>query len=642
MRNKIFLPLISSISVAIMLNGCMKDRSENDYKAPIDKQDKDRSQISDNVNNTPVGTFEEFSTNKDITYIGELSASDKDGDTLIYEIVQAPKHGEIVIDKNGCFTYKPTNDYTGNDSFSYIVKDEISESKVKNVKITVSSKDITIPSAPSDLKVEALTLCKLKISYSDNSENENGFEIYRDGELISVEKANTTTTDICAHMKPSKSYTIGVKSRNQAGSSDMVTTDITAPDVSWAPDAPTNIKATAISEDSVRLSWSDNSTYEEAFDIYQDGKWLKSLRGNSKSTVITDLQKGTEYTFMVESKNKIGANDGISLIVKTKGIKVVEDTTKPILTLLGEDTTTIKVGETFIDQGILAMDNRDGDITSKVKITSTVDTSKEGEYKVTYSVSDEASNQSEITRIVKVEKDATITPVINSSLKKIQDLIKASQDGTVSDVTFITVGDSTRAKDDFFKNGEIYKTLSAKLKEYSVNTHLQAKAGHTIKWWGSDTPITEDGDGNPIIWETYKDTIGLIPNDGSSTIISFSLGINDARYFDNDTIKTDLENAYDKIIESKPNTIFLLTMPHKMVGLDKETKSVIKAYEEFAKEKDIPLLNVAKDLFNGKEDLSLYRDADAVEYGTNIRIHLSSKGQTLISSYILSKILPKD
>ena len=649
MRNKIFLPLLSSVSVALMLSGCMGDRSENDYQAPIDNQNKqdkksdDKSKISDKINSAPEGTFKELTTNSGVTYSGELTATDSDGDTLIYEIVKKPLHGEIVIDKNGCFTYKPEAGYIGEDSFSYIVKDEISKSKIINVTIHISDdKDITKPLAPSSVDVEAITLCKLKISYQDNSDNENGFEIYKDGELISVESANTTITNICSPMKPSKTYTIGVKSRTSAGSSDMATTTVTAPEVSWAPDAPSLLKAESISEDSIRLSWQDNSDHEEAFDIYQDSKWIKSLRTDTTSTIISDLKAGTTYTFMIESRNKIGANDGIILRVKTKGEKVIADKIKPVITILGKNPTTIKQNDEFIDKGILAIDDRDGDITSDVEVTSDVDSSEIGDYKVIYSVSDKAGNISKVTRDVKVVQDTQDAPDVISSLENIQALIKGSKDATISDVTFIAVGDSIRSDDELFKNGEIYKTLSSKLKEYDVATQLQAQSGHTIKWWGQDTPPTKDSDNNAITWKNYKDTINLIPNDGSTTIISFSLGINDARYFDKDEIKNDLKIAYDKIVAAKPNVTFLLTMPHKMVGLDKESKSVITAYEEFAKEQNLPLLNVAKDLFNSKEDLSLYRDADSVEYGSNVRIHLSSKGQTLISSYILSKILPKD
>ena len=80
----------------------------------------------------------------------------------------------------------------------------------------------------------------------------------------------------------------------------------------------------------------------------------------------------------------------------------------------------------------------------------------------------------------------------------------------------------------------------------------------------------------------------------------------------------------------------MLTMPNKMIGID--SKPYISAYEELSKK--YPMIDT-RDIFSSG-DFSLYRSDDATEYGKDIRIHLSSKGQTLISSYILSKILPKD
>ena len=103
---------------------------------------------------------------------------------------------------------------------------------------------------------------------------------------------------------------------------------------------------------------------------------------------------------------------------KTK-TQTENDTEKPEIILLGADTVTITVGSKYKDKGAMAKDNVDGDITKKIKTKSTVDTSKVGEYKVTYTVKDKAGNKASISRKVIVkegekeenEKD-TIAPVI--------------------------------------------------------------------------------------------------------------------------------------------------------------------------------------------------------------------------------------
>ena len=117
------------------------------------------------------------------------------------------------------------------------------------------------------------------------------------------------------------------------------------------------------------------------------------------------------------------------------------DTTKPVITLLGEENMTVGLDEKFKDPGASASDNVDGDITKKIKTSGKVDTSKEGTYTITYSVSDKAGNKATKKRNVTVKKGQsssgkdTIKPVItfkNASTHQtvcIGETIDTSKDG---------------------------------------------------------------------------------------------------------------------------------------------------------------------------------------------------------------------
>ena len=72
--------------------------------------------------------------------------------------------------------------------------------------------------------------------------------------------------------------------------------------------------------------------------------------------------------------------------------------------LNGNSTITIKVNESFKDPGATATDNKDGDITSKVSVQGSVDTSKTGQYTITYSVTDAAGNSTSVVRTIFVYK----------------------------------------------------------------------------------------------------------------------------------------------------------------------------------------------------------------------------------------------
>lgn len=84
----------------------------------------------DNVNYSPSVKVASFISLNNRTYRGVkvngvLSAYDPEGDELIYEIVQYPSHGMLVLNDRtlGTYTYTPNESYTGSDSFSYVVRD---------------------------------------------------------------------------------------------------------------------------------------------------------------------------------------------------------------------------------------------------------------------------------------------------------------------------------------------------------------------------------------------------------------------------------------------------------------------------------------------------------------------------------------
>ncbi len=80
------------------------------------------------------------------------------------------------------------------------------------------------------------------------------------------------------------------------------------------------------------------------------------------------------------------------------------DIQKPHISLNGDKTMLVNIGDKFIDPGANAVDNFDGDI-SRLIITEqnpTIDTSKSGSYKIIYKVSDKAGNEDIVKRTVVV------------------------------------------------------------------------------------------------------------------------------------------------------------------------------------------------------------------------------------------------
>lgn len=91
-----------------------------------------------------------------------------------------------------------------------------------------------------------------------------------------------------------------------------------------------------------------------------------------------------------------------------------QDTTVPVITLLGNPLVTVVQGQTYTDTGATAFDNYDGNITTNITTVNPVDTNTIGSYTVTYDVSDAAGNAAnQLIRTVIVGTGAS--GIINSN-----------------------------------------------------------------------------------------------------------------------------------------------------------------------------------------------------------------------------------
>lgn len=106
------------------------------------------------VNDTPVAANDNYTVNEDTALIvpaaGVLTNdSDVEGDALAAVLVSGPSHGSLTLNANGSFTYTPTFNFNGSDSFTYCANDGALDSTVTTVVITVNS--VNDPPAASNL-----------------------------------------------------------------------------------------------------------------------------------------------------------------------------------------------------------------------------------------------------------------------------------------------------------------------------------------------------------------------------------------------------------------------------------------------------------------------------------------------------------
>lgn len=87
----------------------------------------------------------------------------------------------------------------------------------------------------------------------------------------------------------------------------------------------------------------------------------------------------------------------------------------PVITLKGENKVKLTVGEKYTEPGYTATDETDGDVTSKVEVEGSVNTSKTGTYAITYSVTNSNGKKTTIKREVIVEEKKETENQINGN-----------------------------------------------------------------------------------------------------------------------------------------------------------------------------------------------------------------------------------
>jgi hypothetical protein len=112
------------------------------------------------------------------------------------------------------------------------------------------------------------------------------------------------------------------------------------------------------------------------------------------------------------------ASDGtLQSNVATVSISVTEVDNPPVITLIGNDTIQLNVGDSYVEPGATAADDEDGDISGDIVIDdSAVNTAVAGTYIVTYNVTDSGGNAAtEVTRTVIVAAAGVPTIALNGA-----------------------------------------------------------------------------------------------------------------------------------------------------------------------------------------------------------------------------------
>lgn len=165
------------------------------------------------INDAPVADNDAYSINEDATLNvaapGVLDGdTDQEGSPLTAILVSGPAHGSLTLNADGSFTYTPTANYNGPDSFTYKANDGTADSNVATVSITVNpvndapianndtystNEDVTLTVAAPGVTANDTDIDgpSLSVSYVlDSGPAKGSLTLYPDGSFTYVPAAN--------------------------------------------------------------------------------------------------------------------------------------------------------------------------------------------------------------------------------------------------------------------------------------------------------------------------------------------------------------------------------------------------------------------------------------------------------------------
>src|SRR5574344_1505510 len=126
-------------------------------------------------------------------------------------------------------------------------------------------------------------------------------------------------------------------------------------------------------------------------DVFKVGEqYTDEFTATYKGKDVTDDVKVTHniYSSSVGKYNVVFSYKADNKEYKiTKKIEIIDDI-PPKISLKSGDTIMVVLGDEYVEPGFSVNDNYDGNLTSDVEVLGDVDTNKEGEYTIKYSVTD--------------------------------------------------------------------------------------------------------------------------------------------------------------------------------------------------------------------------------------------------------------
>lgn len=415
----------------------------------------------------------------------------------------------------------------GNYSFSEEAEYEIVVTDNDNNTISVNFViDTTVPSI-SGIEENTHTNNEVEITIEDK----NLESVLVNDEIIELDENNKFV------LSEENEYVVIVtdKANNQTKVEFVI--DKTAPEVKLNGDKKIYLEFNQDYYDDKGATATDTFTATEELIFRNLIEYVEVIDGNKNFVKVSEIDntKIGRYKVWYYFKDKAG-NEGNAI----RNV-YVEDTTSPIIELIGDSEIIMNPSIFYFDQGATATDNYDGDLTKKIKKTGFVNPLIPGKYTITYNVTDSNGNEAEPVSRTVIVKD-TIKPTVLL-------LPYGNNKAAKTHSTWVIVLDNHRVDNDSLKYIWTDSTEAPTKEEFSN----EFRNFNVIK-------SPSDLNGTYYLWIYAKDV------SGNETIVS-------SKAFNFDNEGPSVEVNYSITEETNENVVVTISANEKMQKVDGWTLS---------------------------------------------------------------------
>ena len=193
--------------------------------------------------------------------------------------------------------------------------------RIGSFKVGTCGPPPAAPAAPSGLNATATGSSTINLTWTDNANNEDGFRVERctGAGCTNFAQVGQTGANASAFgdtgLSPDTNYTYRVLAFNAGGSSAPSNTASATTQGAAAPAAPSNLRVTSVSKNSIDLAWNDNSTNESEFQLERctgatctNFAQLAQPAANATAFNNTGLARRTTYRYRVRAFNANGSS----------------------------------------------------------------------------------------------------------------------------------------------------------------------------------------------------------------------------------------------------------------------------------------------------------------------------------------------